>query len=111
MKSTLDQQIALQSAAKKSALFDKAKEREQMDALVQQRIDEDKRIEEQKRLQQDYYRGALDQQKPPSSKDRMDAGADPYGRLSPSIGGYKGAVAGYHGSVLKEAALSALQSK
>ena len=115
--------MALQAAAKKSALLEKAIEKQQMDALVQRRTEEDRQYGEQRKYQQNYYRNALDLQSAPyssgagydSRKDKaalaMEAGVDP-SRPNP-IAGYRVYTGGHHGggSVLKEAGLSALQSK
>ncbi len=104
-------------------MIEKVKEKEMMDALIQKRSEEDKKFGEQRKQQQEFYRNALDQQKSPpysiggpydSKKDKaalaMEAGIDP-SRPNPIAGGYK-PYSGYHGgSVLRGAALSALQSK
>lgn len=104
--------------------MEKAREKEMMDALLKQRTDEDKFVGEQKKAAQDVYKNALDLQKKPSEiyqigmydeKKKQAAYAmenaqiDPY-RANPIVGG-TGNYKPVSRSILKEAAMSALQSK
>ena len=135
MKTTLDQQMLQLNASKQSSRAEKSKDKERIDLQTQKRDDEEKQVNEYKKQQQEIYRQALLEQQAADREKRdiigyriesstqdtrkdkaalaMETGVDPYRpnpivnpishRQNPYIAG--------HGNVLKEAALSSLQSK
>lgn len=62
MKNTLDSQLAQKDLFVKSEEIEKKKEKERMDAQAKKQDEEDRNLMEFKKLQQEYYRQALDKQ-------------------------------------------------
>eukprot|EP00826_Nyctotherus_ovalis_P001487 TRINITY_DN10235_c0_g1_i8.p1 TRINITY_DN10235_c0_g1~~TRINITY_DN10235_c0_g1_i8.p1 ORF type:complete len:116 (+),score=42.84 TRINITY_DN10235_c0_g1_i8:59-406(+) len=57
--------MMMQREGKKSLLEEKVRERQKMEALANYRNEQDRELAGQKRMQQEYYRSLLDQQRAP----------------------------------------------
>lgn len=123
MKSSLDHQMMMQREGKRSILEEKVRERQKMEALANYRNEQDRELAGQRRMQQDYYRSLLDQQRAP--KDLPDSYDERKGRaalaMEAGVGAFKSnPILGIHpkadpyprsGSILKGAAMDALSNK
>ena len=123
IKAGLDKQIMIRNEERKVALEEKAREKHQMDILSKLRQEQDHELEAQKKAEKYYYKNMLDQQPKETynsfdeRKDKaalvMETGKSIF-QSNPILGNcknYRGDMYPRHGSILKGAAMNALNNK